>query len=130
MTTKCKVVVFEVLIDVIMKSSIFWNVTMCSPVDVLEECTPSLLAACFMLVSYSTCSLTLKMVATCYSKTLVNFHQCYTVLYPRRQNSFIDTATRTSDPKCKIQQCLNWTRVKYFLNWFFCYFIYEFSYYI
>jgi hypothetical protein len=47
-----------------MKSSIFWDITPCS-----------LLAICFMLVSCSACSSTLKLEATYFSETLVVFQR-------------------------------------------------------
>jgi hypothetical protein len=89
---------FEVLITVVMKSSVVWNITLCSPLKV-SRCfggtwrihlqgrrigkarnqheagskESPLLATCFMLVSCLTDSLMLKMEATCYSETSVDF---------------------------------------------------------
>jgi hypothetical protein len=60
----CFFVGFEVLTAVVMKSSIFRDIMLCS----------ALLATCFMLVSCLAYSLTLKM-ATYSSKMMVDFQQ-------------------------------------------------------
>jgi hypothetical protein len=66
-----------------MKSSISWDITQCSPLSVNRRygvtCS-ALLATCFRLVSCLAYSSTLKMDATCSSKTSVDFQRttrCY-----------------------------------------------------
>jgi cobalamin biosynthesis protein CobD/CbiB len=70
---------FEVLTVVVMKSAIFWDITMCS----LYIQPTAVFANVFMLASCLAYSSTLKMKATCSSETSVDFQQTYTALYPR-----------------------------------------------
>jgi hypothetical protein len=89
--SKDSVVGFEVLTAVVMKSSVFWDITPCSLLKVNEllgGTSPSSglnnkpikkqqLDNCFTHVSCFAYSYTLKMEVTCSSKTSVNF-QCTT----------------------------------------------------
>jgi hypothetical protein len=81
----------EVLAAVVMKSSDLWDIMPCSLLKVSwhfrETCclhlrgqSRALIATCFTLISSLAYSLTLKMKATCSSKTLVDFQRttrCY-----------------------------------------------------
>jgi hypothetical protein len=60
---------FVVLTAVITRRFIFWNITPCSSLKI----SLGLLATCFMLVSFSAYSSTLKMEATCSSETPADF---------------------------------------------------------
>jgi hypothetical protein len=67
-------VVFEVLTAVVMKCSVLWYMTPCSPFST------ALFATCFTLVSSLAYSSILKMVATCYPEPSVDFQRttwCY-----------------------------------------------------
>jgi hypothetical protein len=64
------IVGFEVLTSVVMKSSIFWDITSCSP---LKFSRP-LLASYFTLISCLGCTSTVKMEATFSSETAVDIH--------------------------------------------------------
>jgi hypothetical protein len=87
---------FEVLTLVVIKSSVFCDITPYSPLKVnrsfWEKCrlhlqqvaSRTLLATCFTLVSCLAYSSTLKMEAICSSETPVDFQRTYTALYPRR----------------------------------------------
>jgi hypothetical protein len=66
------------------RSSIFWDITLCSPMKVSQRfrgtCHRALLATCFTLVSSLAYPSTLKMEETCSSKILVYFEwtsRCY-----------------------------------------------------
>jgi hypothetical protein len=59
---------FEVLTAVVMKSTVFWDITPCSPLE-------TLLAIYFMLVYFLAYSSTLKKEATYYSETSVDFQR-------------------------------------------------------
>jgi hypothetical protein len=71
---------FEVLIAGIMKSSVFWDITSCSLLEVNQHlgrpCRQKsrALATCFMVVTFLTYSSILKMEATCSSEKSVDFH--------------------------------------------------------
>jgi hypothetical protein len=64
-----------------MKSSIIWDVTPYNPLKAKQKtsmkhtASRALLAACFMLVSFSAFPSTLKMEATCFSETSVGFQR-------------------------------------------------------
>jgi hypothetical protein len=85
---------------VVTNSSIFWDITLYNPLKVnrpLEEHVasifrvgkkakqrPTLVAACFILVSCLTYSSALKMEATYSAETSVDFSTDYTALYARK----------------------------------------------
>jgi hypothetical protein len=69
-TTLVQYVGFEVLTAVVMKSTIFWDITPCSPLKV-KLCLP----LAFTLVSCSAYSSTLKMLAICSSETVIDFQR-------------------------------------------------------
>jgi hypothetical protein len=74
--TECMYVGSEVLTAVVMKSTIFWDITPCSPLTVRRNMSPT--SAChpaFTLVSCSAYSSILKMEATCSFETSVDFQQ-------------------------------------------------------
>jgi hypothetical protein len=58
---------FEALTEVVIESSVFWDVTLCSPLKVNRRYggTCRLHYTCFLLISCLACSSTLKMEATC-----------------------------------------------------------------
>jgi hypothetical protein len=61
-----------------MKSSVFWNITSCSPLKVCRHFEGTLLlltTACFTLVSCLTYSSSLKMEASCSSETSLHFQR-------------------------------------------------------
>jgi hypothetical protein len=60
----------EVLTVVVMKSTIFWDITLCNPLKVIAELS---LPPAFMLVSCLAYSLTLKMEAIYSSEMSVDF---------------------------------------------------------
>jgi hypothetical protein len=63
----------EVLVAVVMKTSVFWDIAARSAVKVNRRFGEALLATCFTLVSSIAYFSTLKMEATCRSLTLVAF---------------------------------------------------------
>jgi hypothetical protein len=69
----CSHIESEVLTVVTVKSSVFWDITLCSPVKVNWHFGDALLAAWFTLVSCLAYSLTLKIEAICSSKMSVDF---------------------------------------------------------
>jgi hypothetical protein len=64
---------FEVLTAVAMKSSIFWDITLCSPLKVSQHFGE--LLPVFMLVSCLAYCLALEIEATCSSEMLVDFQR-------------------------------------------------------
>jgi hypothetical protein len=75
---------FEVLTAVVMKNYIFWNITLCSP---LQVACRALLITCFKLIFFLVSS-TMNLEMTCSSETSVDF-QRKTALYSRRQKSLL-----------------------------------------
>jgi hypothetical protein len=71
---------YEVLTAVVIKSSVFWDITSCS----------ALLVTSFILVSYPAYSSAMKMEATCSSEMSVDFQQ--TTLPHITENSALHTA--------------------------------------
>jgi hypothetical protein len=70
------VVKFEVLTAVVMKSSIFWDISPCSPLKIYRRFGGAeLFATCFILVPFLADSFTLKMEATCFSEKSVYFQR-------------------------------------------------------
>jgi hypothetical protein len=85
-----KVVGFQVLMVVTMKSTVVWDVLLYSPVQVHWCCRgmhcihPSRapLATCFLLVTCMVYSSTVKMEAVCSSQTSLNFYQILLCHFP------------------------------------------------
>jgi hypothetical protein len=69
--TRCRYVGFKVLTAVVMKTFIFWDITLCIRLKLRQ----SLRYVCFMLIPYLACSSTLKMEAICSSETSVFFNR-------------------------------------------------------
>jgi hypothetical protein len=80
-------VVYEVLTEVVVKSSVFWDITPCSPVNQsklrrnMSPPSSGLLAVCFMLVSCLTYFSNIKMEDTAqtgkiYDFISMNFRKC------------------------------------------------------
>jgi hypothetical protein len=65
----CSTVRLEVLKAVTMKSTVFWDVTHCSLVEVFQQIYTRCLLPCLA------CFLTLKLEPVCSSETLMNFYQ-------------------------------------------------------
>jgi hypothetical protein len=89
----------EVLTAVVMKISVFWDITPCSPLKPnwhfggtcrhQPQGRRISQATCFTLVSYLAYSLTLKMEATCSSETLVDFQRTSQHYIPEDRTLFL-----------------------------------------
>jgi hypothetical protein len=103
----------------LLKSSVFWDIMPCSLLKVnyiLEENVTfifriCLLAACFMLIACLAYSSTLKMEATCSSKTLVD-SQWTTWHYIPEDRTLHNHPVRTSSPTAALllhqSSCQSW----------------------
>jgi hypothetical protein len=107
MRRACTSVGFEVLTAVVMKHSVISDITPCSLFEVNRhfggtyhlrihgvrisqiryQHEAALLVTCFILVSYLTYSSTLKMEATCYSPTSIDFQQTTLRYIPEKKTS-------------------------------------------